>query len=88
MSDYDVTRPWATHEEWLTSEALKYAAVNTPNPPSQTRPLNPPKYGYRKEAISIDDVIGGLQEPNWIPRNYEGSVSGYQGTQFPTLQMF
>ena len=87
-SVYDRTHPWQSNEERLTGEALKYAAVNTPRPPSQTRPLNPPKYGYRDEAISIDDVVGGLKDPLMTPRNYEGSVSGYQGTQFPSLQMW
>lgn len=85
---YDRSRPWQTSEERLTGEALKYAAVNTPRPPSQTRPLNPPKYGYRTDEIGIEDVISGLKNPLWTPRNYEDSVSGYQGTQFPSLQMW
>lgn len=83
-------RPWQSHEETLTDEALGAALGPADNlyrlrPPNAKMPLNAPRFGYRTDTLTIQDVIR-IDEiyPSSI-FDYSGQVAGYSGTSFPAL---
>lgn len=60
---YDHSKPWDSLAERIVTDALGVAdvpgdvlALLSP-PPVVTRPLFPPRFGYRTAAIGIDDVF-------------------------------
>ena len=61
---YDYTKPWASNEERLVSESLAMAnlpaeVIQQIRPPLPQVQLFPPRYGYRREAFGIRDVVNG-----------------------------
>jgi hypothetical protein len=92
-SVYDRTRPWASLPERILTDRLSIAtvpgdvlALQSP-PPPVVRPLFPPKYGYRTDALGLQDVL----QVNSLfpsPTNGVGSISGYSGSSRPTIGGF
>lgn len=86
---YDRTKPWQSNEERLAGQALATASV----PAQQIRQIRPPvpvelfppKYGYRRAAFGIDDVVRVGELYPQARTDFSGRVSGYQGTSFPAL---
>ena len=92
MNPYAQDRPWASHEERLTTQAL--AAVTAPGvvlsqavaPPLPRTVLFPPRFGYgEKDAIGIDDIVNLDVLYPGARTDYSGSQSGYSGSSFPSL---
>lgn len=92
-SVYDRSRPWQSLQEQQTSESLSIADVpdavlQMQSPPAPVvRPLFPPRFGYNRDAIGIEDVFAiGSRYPS--PANAPGALGGYSGTSRPTLGEF
>ncbi len=88
LPEWSYTRPWATNEERLTSQALTAALMDAPTVQDTIRPplpqvnLFPPRYGYRTRQLGIDDIVD-INEiyDSPVPNNFGGGVSGgLQGT--------
>jgi len=87
LPDWSYTRPWATNEERLTSQAVAAALADAPTVQDMIRPplpqvnLFPPRFGYRTRQLGIKDVIN-VDEiyATPVPTNFGGSQSGYEGT--------
>ena len=84
--------PWSSNEERLTSQALMVMNIPGADIQQMVRPnipqvkLFPPKYGYDRRAIGIDDIV--TIDRNYIePRVgwYSGGVAGYSGTSRNSL---
>lgn len=81
-------RPWA---QQVTGEALATVMAENADEIRAIRPpipiiLFPPKFGYRDEALGIDDIV---RLNSIYPRyDFSGRQSGYQGTSFPCLNQF
>lgn len=92
-SVYDRTKPWQSLQERQVGESLTVAtipdavlALQAP-PAPVVRPLFPPRFGYDREALSIDDVFEiASRFPD--PANSPGALGGYSGTSRPTLGEF
>lgn len=77
INDYYASQPpFATKEERMVTEALQMAAA-----PSNvvrgmvTRPLFPPKYGYRTEALGVLDCLNIGRVPDTMYNvNYTGGA--------------
>lgn len=91
---YDHTKPWQSNEERLVSESLATTAgmpaavIQQIRPPLPQVQLFPPKYGYRREAFGIRDVVNVNTIYPGARVDFSGRVSGYQGTSFPALNAF
>lgn len=81
-------RPWA---QQVTGEALAAVLAESADEIRAIRPplpitLFPPKFGYRTEALGIDDIV---RLSSIYPRyDFTGKQSGYQGTSYPSLNQF
>jgi hypothetical protein len=88
LPDWSYTRPWATNEERLTSQALSSALMDAPTVQDTIRPplpqVNPfpPRYGYRSRQLGIDDIVDINEIYNTpVANNFGGGISGgMQGT--------
>lgn len=98
---YDTTKPWTSNEERLTTQALAVATIPgedispVPNdaiarnvrPPLPRTELFPPKFGYRVDALGIADIVKLDTVFPGARVDFSGSVSGYQGTSTPALNV-
>jgi len=87
LPDWSYTRPWATNEERLTSQAVAAALADAPTVQDLIRPplpqvrLFPPRYGYRVRELGLDDIVDINEIYKAVPpSNFGGSQSGYEGT--------
>jgi hypothetical protein len=80
--------PNETHEQYLTGEALaevlgmsneEIRAIRPPVPIE----LFPPRFGYRVDALGINDIAN--LDRIYERRDFSGRVSGYSGTSTPAL---
>src|SRR4051812_9819031 len=84
-------KPWASHEERLTSEALASATAAGSDLQAGVRPpiprviLFPPRFGYRTEPLGIRDILDVDHAFPSARVDYSGSSSGYSGTSTPSL---
>jgi hypothetical protein len=84
--NWNYLRPWATNEERLTQQALDAALISpqsladTVRPPLGQVDLFPPRFGYRRRALSITDVVGKdrIIDQNPAP-NFSGGPAGSVG---------
>jgi hypothetical protein len=79
-----------SNEERLTTEALSTAIwpadkIREIRPPIQNIANIPPRYGYRDEAIGIEDIVNLDVLYPGSRTNYAQSVSGIQSSSFPAL---
>jgi hypothetical protein len=88
-------KPWASNEERLLSQALSVADTpgailqETVRPPLPRVQLFPPRFGYRTEQPTIQDVLMNLDATFPGARvDYSGSQSGYQGTSYPSMNVW
>ena len=86
-----LSRPNASYQDQVTAEALATSmtdsadAIRAIRPPLLIDPF-PPKFGYRVDALGIDDLV---QLNRLYPRaDFSGRQSGYQGSSFPSLNQF
>lgn len=85
------SRPNTTYQDQLTAEALATSMIDSADEIRMIRPplpitAFPPKFGYRVDALGIDDLV---QLNRIYPRaDFSGRQSGYQGTSFPSLNQF
>jgi hypothetical protein len=85
LPSWSYDRPWASHEEHLTTQALAVALMPGQEVADSVRPPLPqviafrPKFGYRTRALGIEDMIDINTEyaPNF--NDYSGTPAGYQG---------
>lgn len=86
-SVYDYTKPTQSHDEELVSARLvanAYADANR-KPPVPNIGVVAPRYGYRVEPATIEDI---LNVDDTFPAKFgdwSGSVSGYGGTAYPSI---
>lgn len=91
MNPYERTRPWASNEERLTTEALASATIPGAVLQAQVAPPLPrvvafrPRFGYERDALRIDDIVNLDVIFPGARVDYSGSRSGYSGSSFPAL---
>lgn len=84
--------PNQSWEEQLTTQALMEALAGTPDqirairPPLPINPF-PSRFGYRQEALGIMDVVD-INDIYPERRNFSGKQSGYEGTSYPSLNVW
>jgi hypothetical protein len=91
VNPYERTRPWASNEERLTTEALSAAVI--PGAVLQARVAPPlprvvafrPRFGYEQRALGIADIVNLDVLFPGARVDYSGSRSGYSGSSFPAL---
>lgn len=67
------------------AQAVLSASPDTPEAvirAQMTAPPPPPRYGYRVDALGIDDVLGGglPDPPQYSPSDYSGGAGSYTGS--------
>lgn len=91
-TNYDYTKrgPWDTVPEQYVTEVLTRAveASTAVRPPIPNIGRTPPRFGYNDTPPTIMDILNVDSEfvNSW--GDYSGTVSGYQGTSFPSLSQF
>lgn len=87
LPSWSYSRPWATKEEQLTTQAIQVALASAPEVQDMIRPPLPqvdpfpPRFGYRSHQLGIEEVVNvGSIYGATPPSNFGGSVAGYQGT--------
>lgn len=84
-----IARPNPTYEDAVTGAALQAAMsesaeqIRAIRPPLPQIQLFPPRFGYRQEALGIDDIV--RLDDIYRPFDFTGKQSGYQGTSYPSL---
>lgn len=84
-----INRPNATYEDAITGAALQAAMSESADQIRAIRPalpqiqLFPPRFGYRQDALGIEDIIH--LDDIWHRWDFTGNQSGYQGTSYPSL---
>jgi hypothetical protein len=83
-------KPWASNEERLVTESLNANSAPAdllrqmpPAPPR--RELFPPRFGYRVDAIGIDDVVKIDEVFPGARVDFSQMTSGYSGSSYPVL---
>jgi hypothetical protein len=90
-SVYDRSHPWASNEERLVTEALgatagmTVAQIQAIRPPLPRTPLFPPRFGYEKQTISLEDVLDINRSYPGARVDYAGNKSGQEGSTAPSL---
>ena len=85
---YNVTRPFQSMQEQLVSAQLvENATADAENrkPPIPNIGLIPPRFGYNQWPPGISDI---LVVDDVFPAkfgDFSGTVSGYEGTSYPSL---
>jgi hypothetical protein len=86
-----IKRPNPSYQDTITGQALE-AAMGAPadlirgiRPPIPVE-LFPERFGYRDEAIGIQDVV--QVDDLYQRRDFSGRQSGYQGSSYPSLNQF
>lgn len=86
-----IQKPNQTHEQYLTGLALESAMSMTADQIRLIRPpvpaqLFPPRYGYRTEALGIEDIV---QVDRIFQRtDFAQNKSGMEGTSTPALNVW
>jgi hypothetical protein len=86
-----IQKPNQTHEQYLTGLALESAMSMTADQIRQIRPpvpvqLFPPRFGYRTEALGIEDIINVDQI--YQRTDFAQYKSGMEGTSTPALNVW
>lgn len=90
-SVYDRSHPWQSNEERLVSEALSATAGMTEEEIQAIRPplprvrLFPPRFGFVKRVLTIDDVLNIPEAYPGARVDYAGNRSGQEGSTSPSL---
>jgi hypothetical protein len=66
----------------MTESADEIRAIRPPIPIN----LFPPRFGYRTEALGIQDIV--RLDDLFQRYDFTGKQSGYQGTSYPSLNQF
>jgi hypothetical protein len=83
--------PWASNEERLVTEALGATAgmsveqIQAIRPPIPRVQLFPPRFGYEKKTIGIEDVLDINRSYPGARVDYAGNKSGQEGSTAPSL---
>jgi hypothetical protein len=86
-----IQQPNQTHEQYLTGLALESVMSMTADQIRTIRPpvpaqLFPPRFGYRTEALGIEDII---QVDRIFQRtDFAQNKSGMEGTSTPALNVW
>lgn len=86
-----LVRPNATYEDSMTASALE-ATMGEPSESIRARrppmpiALFPDRYGYRREAFGIRDVV--RLDDIFERRDFTQRKSGYGGTSYPSLNQW
>lgn len=73
-------------EQYVTAKLVQAATASTAvRPPIPNIGKTPPRFGYRTVTPDIYDILNvdSVFSSQW--GDFSGTVSGYQGTAFPTL---
>ncbi len=73
-------------EQYVTAKLVQAATASTSvRPPIPNIGKTPPRFGYRRVTPDIYDILNvdSVFSSQW--GDFSGTVSGYQGTAFPTL---
>lgn len=87
LYDYTKRGPNESIAEQYLTERLSQAAMASGNvrPPIPNIGRTPPRFGYRSITPDIYDILDVDSVFNSRWGDFSGSVSGYQGTAFPSL---
>jgi hypothetical protein len=86
-----IQRPNGSYEDQVTGAALAASMTETPEeirairPPIPINPF-PPRFGYRVDALGIDDIV--RLDDLYERQDFSGKKSGYSGTSYPSLNQF
>ena len=86
-----IQQPNQTHEQYLTGLALESVMSMTADQVRQIRPpvpaqLFPPKFGYRTEALGIEDIVN--VDSIFRRTDFARNKSGMEGTSTPALNVW
>jgi hypothetical protein len=88
QSTYSQTKPSQTFAEELVSAKLlanSQADAQDRRPPVPNIGVIAPRYGYRTEPATIEDILN--VDENFPAKfgDWSGTVSGYEGTSYPNI---
>jgi len=86
-----IQKPNQTHEQYLTGLALESVMSMTADQIRLIRPpvpvqLFPPRYGYRTDALGIEDIIDA--DRIFQRTDFAQNKSGMEGTSTPALNVW
>jgi hypothetical protein len=84
----------ATEGPYEQQQIAKAKLTADPGTPAatirQVIPVVPPRFGYPIDELGVQDIVSGEfdRTNDRAPTDFSGKVSGYEGTSYPSLQMW